>query len=89
MSNVVSQFYGMVVLMPYRENRSARPYFEVMYEGEVSKFEIEDGRMYEGHLAQEGQEIVKDWLLEHGRELNENWKCLQNNEPIKPIAPIL
>jgi hypothetical protein len=60
-----------------------------MYEGAVSKFEIESGQMCEGNLEHDGQEIVKDWLFEHRMELKENWKHVQNNEPIKPIAPIL
>ena len=89
MSNIVSQFYGMTVLIPYKPSGYARPYFEVEYKGGVSKFEIESGRMCEGELLEDGKEIVKDWLLEHRRELNENWKRLQNSESIKPIAPIL
>lgn len=89
MSNVVSKFYGMTILMPYLISENMLPYFEVEYEGKISKFEIDSGRMVEGDLLPDGEEIVVEWLKDHKRELLENWKNALNKKPIKSIAPIL
>jgi hypothetical protein len=89
MSNIVSQFYGMTILMPYTVKENARPYFEVEYEGKTSKFEIDTSRMIEGILLDDGKEIVIEWSQDHRRELIENWKRILNKEPLKPIEPIL
>lgn len=87
MSNIVSKFYGMIVLMS--KESDSKPHFEVIYDGEVSKFSIADGRMYEGNLISDGQDIIRDWYNTNLHLLRENWRLLSQNQKLKPIPPIL
>ena len=88
MGNVVSEFYGMTVLMSL-DPVDPRPHIEVLHEGKISKFDLSTGRFYAGELVQDGQEIVREWFQKYRRQLLRNWELLQDNKPIQPIPAIL
>jgi hypothetical protein len=87
MSHVISTFYGMTVLMSLQ--KEDRPHFEVVYDGNISKFSIEDGTMYEGDLIQDGQDIINEWYMNNKYNLKQNWELLLKNKKPLPISPIL
>ncbi|MBF5059130.1 DUF4160 domain-containing protein [Candidatus Neptunochlamydia vexilliferae] len=88
MSNVVSEFYGMTILM-LLDPSDKTPHIQVLYEGEISKFNISSDEMYEGSLGEIGQDIIKEWLPKHREELTHNWKLLLENKKPEPIAPFV
>ena len=87
MSSIVSEFYGMQIMMPRFKGNS--PYFEVYYDGMTHQFSIFPCRMLTREkLSPTAQETIKEWATIHKRELEENWECLQTEKPFKKIKPI-
>lgn len=87
MSNVISQFYGMTVLMSV-DPTDEQPHFEVLYENKISKFSLSSGRMYSGDLIIDGQDIINEWFSQNKFPLQENWKRLLEKKPLKSIPAI-
>lgn len=88
MTQVLSEFYGMTILMD-EDSRDKKPHIKVLYEQELSKFDIKTGRMYEGSLDKLGQENVQDWISLNSRKLQENWNRIQAGEKVTPIEPLI
>lgn len=87
MSSIISEFYGMEILMP--RFKDAPPYFEVYYEGEVYRFSISPCRMLVlGNLSPVAQEAVQEWAQLHKSELEENWNRIESKQPFIKIEPI-
>ncbi len=87
MTSVVSEFYGMTILMSL-DPTTPQPHFNVLYEGKISKFSIQSGKMLSGELDLDGREIIGDWWNLHKRHLLQNWELLIEHKPLKCISPI-
>ncbi|MCE2982818.1 MAG: DUF4160 domain-containing protein [Parachlamydia sp.] len=85
---IISNFYGMTVMMSLSQN-DIKPHFQVLYDGQISKFSLNNGKMYEGNLISDGQDIIYEWYWAHKFDLDKNWKLLLENQAAKPIPPIL
>lgn len=87
MTNVVSEFYGMTVLMSLDSLRP-EPHFNVLYEGNISIFDVNTGRLIEGNLDRDGQEIINDWWTRNMIHLRNNWSLLKQNQTLLRVPPI-
>lgn len=86
--DVVSDFFGMVILMT--NNKESRPHIEVIYAGEVSKVSINSYKtLYSGKLNEHALGILQDWIEKNRHRLIENWNNLKSGKPIKKIEPIV
>ena len=87
MAEFISEFWGMTVLMG-DDPSDAQPHIDVLYECEISKFNLDTMEMYKGNLSPLAQETVRDWISENRLQLATNWQNLSEHKPLKSIDPI-
>lgn len=85
----ISMFYGILVLMFYRDNRQHHmPHIHVRYQNEEAVIGIPDGEMISGHLPGKQMKMVQAWIAIHNEELMVDWAlAMQGDEPFR-IAPL-
>jgi len=81
---VVAYFFGIYVRMYFDDHAPA--HIHVEYQGFEAFVEIESGRIIEGDLPSKAKRLVREWCLEHHRELLENWERAQALEPLSRIS---
>ena len=65
------------------------PHFHARYGDDVAYFNIETGRIMEGHLPARAAKMVTDWIGQHREELMYNWNESQKDNPeFKKIKPL-
>ncbi|MBP8002713.1 MAG: DUF4160 domain-containing protein [Chloroflexi bacterium] len=82
----ISQFYGLVVFMNYKEHPPA--HFHVRYQGQEVSVEIQSG-MVTGKMSRRALQMIFAWMELHQEELMDNWERAQNREPLRPIPPLM
>jgi hypothetical protein len=86
---VISMFYGILVLMYFRDNRRHHlPHIHVRYQGDAAALAIEDGRILEGSLPARQLKLVQAWIEIHHEELFVDWDLAVNGEVPFRIAPL-
>ena len=87
---VLSRFLGIVIIMWWEKNaRHHKAHFHARYNEYRCVFSIPELEVLEGTLPNRILSYVKEWASQHISELEENWKLAMNNEPLKPIAPLV
>jgi hypothetical protein len=82
-------FYGIVVLMFYRDNRRHHaPHIHVRYQGDEASIAIDDGRTLEGSVPHKQLKLVQAWILIHQEELMVDWELAVSGEQPFRIAPL-
>jgi desulfoferrodoxin (superoxide reductase-like protein) len=85
----ISMFYGIVVLMFFRDNRRHHvPHIHVRYQGDEASIAIDDGRILDGAVPQKQLKLVQAWILIHQEELMVDWELAVNGEEPFRIAPL-
>ena len=85
----ISMFYGIVVLMFFRDNhRHHVPHIHVRYQGEEASIAIDDGRVLDGAVPLKQLKLVQAWILIHQEELVVDWELAVNGEEPFRIAPL-
>ena len=84
----ISRFYGMLIIMYYREGFNEPPHFHVRYNEFEAKFRIGDLELMNGKLPKHAVSLIKEWGKLHQSELMENWNRVLNSEPLKKIEPL-
>lgn len=95
----ISMFYGILVLMFYRDNRRHHlPHIHVRYQGDEAAIPVEDGGIFEGMLPPkqlkmvqawiEIHKMVQVWIEIHKEELMVDWDLAVNGEDPFRIAPL-
>jgi hypothetical protein len=82
----ISQFYGIVIAMYYREH--GVPHFHAMYGGEAASVGISDGALIAGSIPARALRLVREWSEAHRAELEANWTRARADEPLEPIDPL-
>lgn len=85
----ISRFYGMLIIMYYREGFNEMPHFHVRYNEFDAKFSIEDLELMSGNLPTHAVALIKEWGKIHKNELLDNWNRILNSEPLKKIEPLV
>jgi hypothetical protein len=85
----ISMFYGIVVLMFYRDNeRHHLPHIHVRYQGRNASVAIDDGRLLDGDFPPKQLKLVQAWIEIHKDELAADWElAIAGEEPFR-IAPL-
>ncbi len=85
----ISMFYGILVLMYFRDNRRHHhPHIHVRYQGMEASIAIDDGSILEGMLPSKQHKMVQAWIEIHKEELMVNWELAVNGEAPFRIAPL-
>ena len=83
---VVSTFFGIIIRMFYREH--GVPHFHAEHQGQQATFTF-DGEILAGSIrSRTALRLIKEWALEHEKELNANWDKARAGEALERIAPL-
>lgn len=85
----ISLFYGIMVLMFYRDNRQHHlPHIHVRYQNEEAVIAIEDGSVLQGALPVKQMKLVQAWVELRKEDLMADWQLAVNGEEPFRIAPL-
>jgi hypothetical protein len=85
----ISMFYGILVLMYFRDNRRHHlPHIHVKYQGSEVALAIDDGAVLDGSLPRKQLKMAQAWIEIHQEELLVNWELASNGEEPFRIAPL-
>ena len=85
----ISMFYGILVLMFYRDNRRHHlPHIHVRYQGEEASVAIEDGNILEGAFPAKQLKMVHAWIEIHKEDLMVDWELAVNGDEPFRISPL-
>ncbi|MFZ3209130.1 MAG: DUF4160 domain-containing protein [Geobacteraceae bacterium] len=85
----ISMFYGILVLMFFRDNRRHQlPHIHVRYQGEEAVIAIDDGHILDGSMPGKQLKMVQAWIEIHKEELLVDWELAVNGEEPFRIAPL-
>jgi hypothetical protein len=82
----ISEFYGIVIEMYYGDH--APPHFHARYGGDSAKIEIASGEVIAGALPGRARRLVREWVDQHRRELEDNWERAVRHEKPRSIDPL-
>lgn len=71
----ISRFYGITILMRFREHPP--PHFHVEYGEHSASISIDTLDLVAGRLPRRVQALVLEWAMMHRPELRENWRLAQ------------
>jgi desulfoferrodoxin (superoxide reductase-like protein) len=85
----ISMFYGILVLMFYRDNRQHHtPHIHVRYQDEEAVIEIPTGALIAGSISPRQFKLVQAWIEIHTEELMLDWQLAVNGDEPFRIAPL-
>jgi hypothetical protein len=85
----ISMFYGILVLMFFRDNRRHHlPHIHVRYQGDEASIAIDDGVVLEGTVPAKQLKMIQAWIEIHKEELMVDWELAVNGEDLFRIAPL-
>lgn len=85
----ISMFYGILVLMFFRDNRRHHlPHIHVRYQSDEASVSIENGLILDGTLPSKQLKMVQAWIEIHQEELMIDWELAVNGEEPFRIAPL-
>lgn len=82
----ISEFYGVVIAMYYREHGVA--HFHATYAGETVVVSIESGEVLAGTVSPRALRMVQEWAGLLRRELRVNWDRAREKGPLERIDPL-
>jgi hypothetical protein len=82
----ISEFYGIVIAMYYREH--GVPHFHATYAGETVVVSIQTGEVIAGGISPRALRLVHEWLDLHRDELRLNWARARENAPLVRVDPL-
>jgi hypothetical protein len=85
----ISMFYGILVLMFFRDNKQHNlPHIHVRYQADEAVVSIDDGIVLDGRLPPKQLKMVQAWIEIHKEELQVDWQLAVNGEDLFRIAPL-
>jgi hypothetical protein len=82
----ISEFYGIVIAMYYREH--GLPHFHATYAGETVVVAIHTGEVVAGTIPARALRLIQEWAELHRDELRLNWARARANAPLVRIDPL-
>ncbi len=82
----ICRFYGIVIRMYYDEHPP--PHFHVGYHNTDAVLRIETLDVIRGALPRRALALVHEWAMAHQAELRQNWRRLEQGEPLLAVAPL-
>jgi len=85
----ISMFYGILILMYYRDNRQHhRAHIHARYQGNEAAIAIDDGAVLDGSLPPRQLRMVQVWIDIHKEELQVDWELAVNGDDPFRIPPL-
>lgn len=85
----ISMFYGILVLMYFRDNRRHHlPHIDVRYQEEEAAISIADGEVLDGSVPPRQLKLVQAWIEIHREDLMLDWQLAVAGEVPFRIAPL-
>lgn len=85
----ISMFYGILVLMYFRDNRRHHlPHIHVRYQEEEAAISIADGEVLDGSVPPRQLKLVQAWIEIHREDLMLDWQLAVAGEVPFRIAPL-
>jgi len=82
----ISIFFGIVIKMFYNDHEPA--HFHAEYQGQRGKFSL-SGRMETGNIqSRTARRLIKQWAIAHQAEIKDNWRRMQDGQPLEQIPPL-
>ena len=81
----ISRFYGIIITMYLPDHNP--PHFHVRYNEYHATIDIMTGTVI-GSMPRRALKCVYEWLDLHKDELMENWRRMENGEPLSSINPL-
>ena len=85
---VISRFFGILIIMYFREGFNEPPHFHIRYGEYRAKMNIKNFQLMKGHLPPRAFGIVSEWASMHQKELLDNWERVIKQKPLKKIKPL-
>jgi hypothetical protein len=82
----ISEFYGIVIAMYYREHGVA--HFHATYAGATVVIAIETSEVIAGSVPARALRLVQEWTELHREELMQNWERARAQAPLERIEPL-
>lgn len=82
----VSIFYGIKINMYFGDH--AHPHFHANYGNEEAVLQIRTLEVIRGKLPRRQMELVLEWAHLHREELEDNWRKVEQRDPLLAIAPL-
>lgn len=73
----ISRFYGIVIKMFFKPKEHEPSHIHALYGEYLGEFNIRTLEMIEGDLPKKAQELVKEWLSIHQKDLQAMWDAQQ------------
>ena len=70
----IARFYGIVISMYFFDH--APPHLHARYGRAEAMFRLADAQSFRGELPPTARELVREWILAHRHELDENWRLV-------------
>ena len=70
----ISHFYGIIIVMYLRNKEHDPPHVHAITQDFDAPFLIETGELMAGEFPPKAQMMVKDFILEYRKELEEMWE---------------
>ena len=80
----ISRFYGIVIKMFFKPKEHEPSHLHALYGEYVGIFDLKTLEMTEGDLPVKAQGLVKEWMAQHQRSLQEMWDT-QNLSKLPPL----
>nr|VFJ55519.1 MAG: protein of unknown function (DUF4160) [Candidatus Kentron sp. DK]VFJ57858.1 MAG: protein of unknown function (DUF4160) [Candidatus Kentron sp. DK] len=82
----ISRFYGIIISIFYDEHNP--PHFHARYGKDKVAIDIGTLEVLEGKIPPRALKMVKEWAIQHQRELMRGWELAQANKPPEKISPL-
>jgi len=82
----ISEFYGIVIAMYYREH--GVPHFHATYAGETVVISIETSDVIAGGVSARALRLIQEWSELRRDDLRLNWARARENAPLVRIDPL-
>jgi Domain of unknown function (DUF4160) len=85
----ISMFYGILVLMFFRDNRQHHtPHIHARYQGAEVVINIADAEVLSGSLPPKQLKMVQAWVAIHQEDLMVDWELAVNGDEPFRITPL-
>lgn len=79
----IARFYSITIYMYYGDH--APPHLHAKYGHAKAVFALAEGTRLRGELPPTATRMVREWILAHEAELNDNWRRAAAHEPLELI----
>jgi hypothetical protein len=82
----LARFFGIVIKMFWDDH--SPPHFHAFYAGEEALIDIHALSVFAGRLSPRALGLVVEWATLHQRELLEDWRRAERQQPLERIEPL-